>query len=259
MNPSNYLERQIGPAKVAPSGSTHPTNFEVCDTNVEFSFKAMPGVVLAAACYPVVLAVLFLVVALVQNSGAPTVADLGVALSYTFVGTLVFSLIGICTSAVLGTIFALLLNGLNLVFGNLLATRSIAGVVGGFTGFASIAAVLFLDRTAMFAQLPLVLALATLAMLMGTFGAMAWLERSFRSELQVNDRRGKPKFQFRISQLLVLTTLFAGVIGVSSMAERMDMAIAVGYWFFVQPVVLGIMHLIMRKKVRRHRRGSNPA
>jgi len=231
-----------------PSIAPRPSQLAIWDVNVEYSFRAMPGIILAGVCYPVVLVLITLVIAMTENGFfTVSVKDFFIMLSGLAILASVACLLGLWIAAFSGACMVIVLNGINLLLGNVVDTRSMVGGIGGLAGYAPIAGLFLVENFASLLSVRFLIFGPTLAMFMGTFGAMAYLQKHYSHDVEKLIQLQHAKFQFRISQLLVITALVAMVFGVTSLARSPNFAIVVGYWVCTQALVVSMVRLLTKR------------
>lgn len=245
------------------------TPFQIGAAIAQGNFSALvsclPGIMLAAVIYPILIGLIGLVAFLIVAGGfLPGPEEWYHIFGIVAVYCVFISIVAAILAVIVGVFASGLLAVFNWTLGNIISIHRLVPLAGGLTGFIPTAAIVWV-------QLPfidlwgllIVLGAIWLAVLSGQIGAVWFFER----HVLVNRRQSvtdEVEFRFQISQLLAVTFWIALVCALSpalAMIWREDLPALAGLALPMALLVWFVLHLIARAAVaftRKLRNANQP-
>ena len=219
-----------------------------CEHEVQASYisGSFIGIALAGCAYPFCLACMIWTFRVIFTTSFDKILDEIFILAFA---SLFGATIGLLVAAISGLFSIALLIVMNRSLGYPLDARSAAISAGSLAGYASTVWILFLDggigvnysAAAGFLG-------PMLAMTLGAIGA-AWASNVYGGyELAIASRRKKSRLS--ILHMMIATTWIAVTFAIANVFGGLGFAVAAAGWFFLQAVMLSIIHLYRKLRKR---------
>ena len=247
---SNPFKDSTAEARAHVGETPSPVRFSEHEVQNSYLFEALPGIALAGGAYPFFLASIILFFAAIYAGNA---SDFVSGFSFLVYFSLVGGVIGMLVATVTGLFSIALLITVNRSLGYPLNARSAAISAGSRAGYATTVWILFIDELGSdYAAVAAVGILGPiLAMTLGAIGA-GWASNVYGGyELAIASRRKKSRLS--ILHMMIATTWIAVTFAIANVFGGLGFAIAAAGWFFLQGIMLSIIHLYrtLRKPVRK--------
>ena len=230
------------------SGETpSPVKFSEHEVQTSYVRGAIPGIGLAGCAYPFCMTSIVLIFGAIYAASLDEIFE-----GIFFLGFFSFfaGIFGLLIAGFTGLLSITLVIVMNRSLGYPLDARSAAISAGSLAGYAPTVWILFFDGfgrnyTAMAAVGFLG---PILAMTLGAIGA-AWASNAYGGyDLAIASRRKKSRLS--IMNMMIATTWIAVTFAIANVFGGLGFAVAAAGWFFLQAVMLSIIHLYRKLRKR---------